>query len=260
MNTRNRIILWYLSTGNFSTRIYKRDILWFYQKIFIWQKMLKTFTSKRPFDICHWKKIFCWSKHKLILKFLDINIRLPPLRLNIIAHCCSKKKKYYWLKRRSIIHILKLYISHRKSTMKDARKPMAVILIHLKWMCVMWIERGFKNWCLCWKHQEVPVEQEVKTCGSYENKDVNIKQKLNKKTVFSIALFTLLLHFSSLFTRIMLIVKRISFRQRINPSICRMNKMQCIDSSREPIQSLLQHKSSVLVVFQSCFTSQTSWI
>ena len=36
---------------NFSTGIYKRDILRFYQKKFTWQKMLKTFTSKRPFDI-----------------------------------------------------------------------------------------------------------------------------------------------------------------------------------------------------------------
>ena len=50
MNTRNTIILWYLSTA-ISQQEYKRDILRFYQKKFTWQKMLKTFTSKRPFDI-----------------------------------------------------------------------------------------------------------------------------------------------------------------------------------------------------------------
>lgn len=64
----------------------------------------------------------------------------------------------------------------------------------------------------------------------------------------------------SFLTRIVFAHKRTFLSQWINPGISRMNKMQCINCSRERIQPLLQHQGATLVIFQSCFSSQTSRI
>jgi len=64
----------------------------------------------------------------------------------------------------------------------------------------------------------------------------------------------------SFLTWIIFIHKITSLSQWINPGICRMNKMQCIDCRRECIQPLLQHQGTAYTIFQSCFSSQTSGI